>query len=575
MVGMYPARDSFARLLPLDTTLLHIGSSAVAASSWIDLCHFRGGDSGDDDDDAVAASAFSIQPSGDTNDDAAPYYNHDDDAITNSTTTTIMSSLLLSGGGSSGDGGSMLTPQAQSVLCMSLAMAFHYLGYSLARSITVSLFTSDKTGFKNNHAAFPLAMTCISPVSLLLLLGYGAILDRYGAQWALMISTIACAVIIQGGAMLLFGGIRYHWQLFGRPVLPLVTLLLFIFRESYVQLLTSQYWSFLVSALSPDQSARWFGPIAGLTSLTSAVAGIIVTPIVQQLGLAGGLMGTSVALLLSLIAVSAAYGIAREHGFEPKQKKKKRRSGQGPGPSSQNGFLSFLQPKPVEVESSHGPFSMLGQANRLFQRVPVLSALFREILASQGLATILNVCFVSAIGTAIPNDQERAGYVGRYYSLINIITMALQFAVLPPLMTILEPRRLWQILPFLPLVITAYQVYQNTDQPSLYIVSASLLVMKVSEYSARRMLDEMIFVPLDFESRYLGKEVLGVFGYRLGKSPMSLAISAWGALDPSFGLRKQGILSNAVSILWLKTAWSLSTLVPTRAEAEKAHKRNK
>jgi ATP/ADP translocase len=218
---------------------------------------------------------------------------------------------------------------------------------------------------------------------------------------------------------------------------------------------------------------------------------------------------------------------------------------------------------------------MLGQANRLFQRVPVLSALFREILASQGLATILNVCFVSAIGTAIPNDQERAGYVGRYYSLINIITMALQFAVLPPLMTILEPRRLWQILPFLPLVITAYQVYQNTDQPSLYIVSASLLVMKVSEYSARRMLDEMIFVPLDFESRYLGKEVLGVFGYRLGKSPMSLAISAWGALDPSFGLRKQGILSNAVSILWLKTAWSLSTLVPTRAEAEKAHKRNK
>jgi ATP/ADP translocase len=499
----------------------------------------------------------------------------------NSTTTaTILSSLLLSGGGDGGDEESswatIMTPRAKSVLCMSLAMACHYWGYSLARPITISLFTSDTTGFPKSRAAFPLAMTFISPVSLALLLWYGTILDQYGAKMALVYSTLACAMIIQCCALLIhYGGLyNYPWLRLSPLLVRAVTGFLFVFRESYVQLLTSQYWSFLASAMSPSQSAQWFGPIAGLTSLTSTFAGLVVAKLVRSVGLTGALMGTSVMLLLSLWPVSMAYGIAREHGFEPKPRPPKNK--RVPAVWS----LLRSQPKPqkimVKESSSHGPWSLWIKAQRLFQRVPVLSALFYEILASQGLTTLLNLCFVSCLGMAIPNDDDRAGYVGRYYSLINVITMVLQFAVLPPLMTtILEPKVLWRILPLLPFLCTTYQVYvQNTDHPSLYIVSASLLVMKVSEYSARRLLDEMIYVPLDYESRYLGKEVLGVFGYRLGKSLMSLAISVYGAFDPTFGLRKQGILSHIVCLVWVKTAWRLSTLVPTRAEAEQAHQLN-
>jgi ATP/ADP translocase len=450
---------------------------------------------------------------------------------------------------------SLFTPEGKSVLFMAIAMAFHYLGYSLARSITVSLFTSSSTGYAGSAAAFPFAMAFVSPCALLMLMGYNNVLERKGPRGALMQSTVFCAIVVNAAALAIATCLKTGLMVAGIPAVKLITGPLFIFRESYVQLLTSQYWSFMASALTPNQSAKWFGPIAGLTSCSSAVAGYAVSPLVRRIGLTGALMGTGTMLLLSLVAASVAYDIARKHGFEPTDvNKSKERS------------------KKIASPELH-KMGMIEKAARLFKRVPVLKALFMEILASQGLATVLNVCFVTRLGSAIPNDDERAGWVGKFFAIINIITMILQFGVLPPLMTVIEPRQLWRVIPIVSLLFTGFQVFQRN--PSLYLVSASLLVMKVCEYSARRMLDEMIFVPLDFESRFVGKEVIGVFGYRFGKSLMSLLLSGITYVDANFGLQKLSILSNLVCFAWMQTAWTLSNMVPTREEAEAAHKKGK
>lgn len=85
---------------------------------------------------------------------------------------------------------------------------------------------------------------------------------------------------------------------------------LFVFRESYVQLITSQHWSFLSSVLTPKQSSRWFAPISGLTSVTSAVAAMGVGRLSQILGLSGVLIVAGLVLGVSLILGDVAYGIA-------------------------------------------------------------------------------------------------------------------------------------------------------------------------------------------------------------------------------------------------------------------------
>lgn len=467
----------------------------------------------------------------------------------------LSSTLITPGGGQPVPQESLLgiamSPEAKAVFFMSLAMACHYLGYSFARPITISLFTSASTGYKS-AGAFPFAMAFVSPMSVLLLMGYNWLLNQYGPKGTLQRSTLFSGVVINLAAMAITVVQKSGLEFQGVPVAKFITGPLFVFREAYVQLLTSQFWSFMASVLTPNQSAKWFAPIAGMTSMASAMGGFAVAPLTARVGIIGALFGTGIMLFLSMLGSRMAYKIADQYGFTPTDVKKK-----------QTGKIS------AETHSQN----LFQKASRLFQRVPVLRALFVEILASQGLATVLNVCFVERLSSAITDDNQRASWVGSFYAITNVVTMLLQFGVLPPLMTVIEPRDLWRAIPVISLIFTAFQFFQ--ENPSLYVVSATLLVMKVSEYSARRMLDEMVFVPLDFESRFVGKEVIGVFGHRFAKSLMSLGLSGLTQLLPSFGIRELSLTSNLVAFGWLKAAWTLSNLVPTRAEAEESFQNTK
>ena len=192
---------------------------------------------------------------------------------------------------------SRMTPKGSSVLNMAIAMSLHYLSYSIARPSTIALFTSAKTGFSATKAAFPFAMAFISPASLGLLLLYGKILGAAGPRGAIRQTTFLVASVLWTSAALVHilsevidSSIMI--PLFGFAKIPLLQALvgaLFIFRESYVQLLTSQYWSFMASILTPEQSAKWFSPISGLTSITSAFAGLGVKQLVNSVGLPGAL----------------------------------------------------------------------------------------------------------------------------------------------------------------------------------------------------------------------------------------------------------------------------------------------
>lgn len=113
-------------------------------------------------------------------------------------------------------------------------------GYSLARPITISLFTSRATGYPDSPGAFPFAMAFVSPASLLLLLAYGSILEKRGPRGALERTTLYCSGVILGSSAAVEFAQRTN-AVFWKTSIPLVKLIsgpLFVFRESYVQLLT-------------------------------------------------------------------------------------------------------------------------------------------------------------------------------------------------------------------------------------------------------------------------------------------------------------------------------------------------
>ena len=441
-----------------------------------------------------------------------------------------------------------LSPRARAVLYMTASMSLHYGGYEFVRNAGLALFTSD-AGFPG-PAAFPLANGLISPISVALLFIYGRQLENGGPRVALRNTTAYCILFVLATAAIMHCG-----DSIPAVITQAVIGMAFLFQNSYVYMLASQQWSFTDSIVTPDEGAQWFGAMTGISSLVCTVAASLVPVMLPFTGLIGMYALTAVMLLGSLFCGERAYALAQQHGFDPalqQEPKAKKASDDGTTKSSSN---------------------RVSDALALFRRVPTLGALFTDGISFQTLNTILNVAMVRALKLEIPNDMARSAYTGRFYALVSGVSAALQFVLLPIGMKHLEPKQIWRIMPIIPFVVSLVQVLPTTtgaSSASLRMLAGALFLTKVMDYSLRSVVYNMVYQPLDFESRFVGKEIIGVFGSRFGKSGMSLLLSgltASGLLSSS--LRPLSYFSLAASTAWVASTWWLSNLLPKKADAQR------
>ena len=429
---------------------------------------------------------------------------------------------------------------------MGVAMALHFGSYEFIRNGCLALFTSKEFGFAGSATAYPVATGLVSPFSVMLLYAYGRQLEAVGPRGALFRSTMASILwIIVASTSLLF--CRQNDSLLHlRQLLVGVT---FLFQNSYQYLLYTQQWSFVGSVLTPEEGAKWFATLAGCSSMFCTLTGAVLPFLLPYTGLLGLLSLTAVFLLGTLVASDAAYAVAQKHGFDPSEQQLGKTKGKDDS-------------------------SRLSKAIQLFRRVPTLGALMCEVLSFQSLNTILSVALVAALSEQIPDDLARSAFTGRLFSAINGVSAILQFAVLPVVMKKLEPAFLWRTMPLLPLLICGLQTLNGgTDgvTSSLALLAVAFAAAKVLDYSVRSVVYAMVYQPLDYESRYIGKEIIGVFGSRFGKSGMSwilsgLTLLGGGALarDPMFLSQ----ISLFASLLWGCSTWWLSRFLPRQDDAQ-------
>jgi ATP/ADP translocase len=249
---------------------------------------------------------------------------------------------------------------------------------------------------------------------------------------------------------------------------------------------------------------------------------------------------TILTLSLSLLCAERAYRISEIHQFSP------------------------TRPSRQTQDSSQKDQSWIQNTQNLYQRVPTLRALFYEILTFQSMSTILNVCLVTTLRKTIPNDYDRAGWTGRLYSLINGISALFQFILLPLGMKNMSPAWVWRLMPVIPLLACLQTAMQSTSQtPSLLLLAVAFFVTKCCDYSIRGVVTELLYVPLDFESRFVGKEVNGVIANRLGKSGTSVVLSILtaGGFGYSMGLNHLTQLALMASLCWTSCTFWISRLV--------------
>jgi len=464
------------------------------------------------------------------------------------TTTTALASSVSDVNENDGSSSIIFSPRARAGIWMAIAMAIHFGGYEFARNSNLALFTSPETGFVKPYA-YPLAMATVSPFSFLLLMGYHRELETNGPRIALRNTTLWSIIIIGLSAFLFQLLAKYPIYIMNNlPLSKVLIALTFLFQNSYAHLLYNQHWSFLSSILSVESGTRWFASIAGLSSLASAFSGTMVSILAQRIGLYGLLGCTAFTLSISLLCAERAYYISKVYNFDPGDE---------------------ISKKQVEKsrKKEDAQSNLTGKVQKLFQRVPELKALFFEVISFQSMATILNICFVSKLKSTITNDIERAAWTGRFYGSINAVSAAFQFIILPLFLNGIETKLLWKLLPLIPMI-SCFLMTMNT-QASLMVFALAFASAKCLDYSVRGVLTEIVYVPLDFDSRYVGKEINGFFGNRLGKSGMSVLLSAITGVFPNpLGILTK--LSVVASLSWGSCSWWLSSLISKSKEAQSA-----
>lgn len=150
--------------------------------------------------------------------------------------------------------------------------------------------------------------------------------------------------------------------------------------------------------------------------------------------------------------------------------------------------------------------------------------MFFEVILQQLLSSLLNFQFMLKVKDTIINDELRAGWTGSCYAWINGISGAMQFLILPTLTRYIDPAYLWISMPTVMLFLTGLQLFGKDYNPSLNLVACTFLSMKIIEYSIRGQVTEMIFASLDYESRFVGKQKIGLLANRLGKSTMAISL---------------------------------------------------
>lgn len=434
-----------------------------------------------------------------------------------------------------------MNPRLHSILYMGGAMSLHFGGYEFFRNACLALFTSSDYGFQS-PAAFPLANGFVSPFSLILLWYYSQQLHQRGPRVALRSTTLLSIIVVLAAAGSLhlcrLGNLSAY-------VSQAIIGLTFLFQNSYQYLLYTQQWSFVGSVLTPDEGSRWFPALAGFSSVVCSATSSMVPYILPHSGILGLMALTSVTLSGSYLLGDHAYSMSEKHGFDPAKQLQERQKS-----------------KTAKTTDSEG---RLGKAIALFRRVPILAILFFEVIMFQSLNTILNVAFVRTLKRQIPQDLARAAYSGRFYGLVNAVSAALQFLVLPLCMRYAEPAWIWRIMPVVPLLFCVMQV--TKAESSLLLVAGAVFLCKTIDYAIRSVVSPMVYQPLDFESRFVGKEVIGVFGSRFGKSGMSLILSGLTSLGV-VNMPRLNIMSLVAAAGWFSATFSLSQIIPRKAHAQ-------
>mgnify|MGYP001765948822 CR=1 FL=1 len=371
---------------------------------------------------------------------------------------------------------------AGAVFLGGLSAMFLFCGYEFVRSPAESIFMEQ---FGAEYK--PYAIACVPFMMAAMIYAYGRLLSAIGAKKSMAVTMIGSALFF-----------LFAWAMMGRAGRWLAFLLL-VFKESYVVVISEQYWSFINSVLKDDEGKIFNGPVAGLGALGSLTGGWLIGRYVMGLGTGAFLLYAS----LIIIPAAVLFWIGYDRAGEP-------------------------VPSADEAGGKKGHLHL----SILLENRTVLFIAF-IIFAAQVVATALDFRFTQLVQDTIAATDARTAYMGRFWMNVNIFSFSMQFLLTPLLLRYIPRRGILTTIPAVHIVTCALLFFY----PSLALASAAFLLFKGMDYSIFRASKETLYIPFSYDTRYRAKQVADAFTYRFAKGVTATwvsALKAAGSVAPTF-----------------------------------------
>ena len=345
---------------------------------------------------------------------------------------------------------------------------------SITRASANSIFLSAYTA-----KFFPTAWLVSVVLNFAIVTFYNRFLPRLGCVKMLVLSVL-CAIGMNSFCAFYVGEFR------GLPFI------LYLWKDIFVILMFQQLWSVIQATMNISRAKYLFGIVFGMGGLGST-AGSFLT------GSFAVTLGSEKLLLLTLpfyLIIMGSYCMALN-------------------------YRSSVTDKQNIHEMSADSTDVMG-GMKLIKNSIFLQFILLIVLAMQVASTILDYQFSSYLEKAFVIQDLRTAFLGKFFAIVNMVNIFLQFFGSYILLRILGLERSHLAIP---LVLATFAIGFLLF-PTFPFICIYFAHIKAFDYSIFGIIKEMLYIPLKVDEKFKAKAIIDVFAYRTAKACASLIILA-------------------------------------------------
>ena len=261
---------------------------------------------------------------------------------------------------------------------------------------------------------------------------------------------------------------------------------LFAIKESYIVLLVHLCLAFANTYYSMDLFKRIIGPIGAMGSVGGIIGGQLTSYLAKKAE-----YGTEFIFFLSLVCIFATVVVFYQ--------------------------TKHLRTKSVESKKEKTPIEAISGVKLYVFYIAAI------VMLSQFVIFIADLQFNMIFVETVTEKDARTAYLGNFYSLINTISLILQFIVLPVLLIKFKTRNIFMFVPILYVVLVFGGLGFGAGQ--IFVIGSVFIMMKGTDYSIFAIAKEVMYHPLLSIQKYGAKYITDMFVYRTSKAVIALIMA--------------------------------------------------